>query len=450
MIVCYFIWAEVGLARTIRRYGKGLDTLVYLGIHLALGLGLAAGMYLQRTGFLTFVMVQFMGCRSAQSPTWREGLVYGVRIAGTYMGYVVLARVAIILFVEVIAVRGRRLYSIARLSLYESNRRMWAPWVVITVFLLVLAFTHWFLQPPRPAEMGRLYVGTLSLLCSILLTVMVTILTPLSLPTDIQQQTIYTVVSKPVRRLELIWGRMIGYMALVTLLVAVFGGISLFYLWRTVGNTIIATDQQALKALKEGRMSDYKGLSEQADQLRTRMSARVPVKGSLAFLDSRGAPHAVGIDVGGEQGSMKEPRSHIEGATQSTAIWSYGIVPDPFTMPGQRRPMLNRRIAVDDFLVPNTIEWQLDRVYDLSAQIQNAERNKAQPDVPASKLAEFDAAIARNKAELERARSEYDALTKRADDLKAQAAQAADANDKDKAANAPERGRRAVVAADHR
>ena len=48
---------------------------------------------------------------------------------------------------------------------------------------------------------------------------MVTILTPLSLPTDIQQQTIYTVVSKPVRRLELIWGRMIGYMALVTVLV---------------------------------------------------------------------------------------------------------------------------------------------------------------------------------------------------------------------------------------
>ena len=80
------------------------------------------------------------------------------------------------------AVRPRRLYAIARLSVYEANRRMWAPWVVITVFLLVLAFTHWFLQPPRPAEMGRLYVGTLTLLCSLLLTVMVTILTPLSLP----------------------------------------------------------------------------------------------------------------------------------------------------------------------------------------------------------------------------------------------------------------------------
>ena len=97
---------------------------------------------------------------------------------------------------------------------------MWAPWVVITVFLVILAFTHWFLQPPRPAEMGRLFVGTLTLLCSLLLTVMVTILTPLSLPQDIQNQTIYTVVSKPVRRIELIWGRMLGFMAIVTVLVA--------------------------------------------------------------------------------------------------------------------------------------------------------------------------------------------------------------------------------------
>ena len=107
---------------------------------------------------------------------------------------------------------------------------------------MVLAFTHWFLQPPRPAEMGRLFVGTLALLCSLLLTVMVTLLTPLSLPHDIQQQTIYTVVSKPVRRIELIWGRMLGFMAIVTVLVLVFGGISLAYLWRTVGGTIGATD----------------------------------------------------------------------------------------------------------------------------------------------------------------------------------------------------------------
>ena len=297
--------------------------------------------------------------------TWRDGLIYGVRIGLTYMGYVVLAAGRLAAAVaELVAVRGRRLYSIARLSIYESNRRMWAPWVVITVFLLVLAFTHWFLQPPRAAEMGRLYVGTLSLLCSVLLTVMVTILTPLSLPTDIQQQTIYTVVSKPVRRLELIWGRMIGYMALVTVLVA--------RLRRDQPGLPVADrrthDRGDRAAGDQGQEreshADFKLLLEQADQLRTRMPARVPIKGSLSFLDSRGTPHAIGIDVGQEQSMTRAAQphrggdavgGHLELRHRARSVHAAGPAPRS----------LNRRIPVDDFLLPGTIEWQLDRVYEL-------------------------------------------------------------------------------------
>ncbi len=277
-------------------------------------------------------------------------------------------------------IRGRRLYSIATLSIHESNRKMWAPWVVVTVFLLVLAFTHWFIQPPRLAEMGRLYVGTLSFVCSVLLTVMVTIMTPLSLPTDIQQQTIYTVVSKPVRRLELIWGRMIGYMALVSILVLVFGGISLWYLSRTVGGTLTATEKLAEKAKKENRVADYKALLEQADQLRIRMQARVPIKGSLSFVDSRGVALPYGIDVGNETSTLREPRSHIEGATQSAAIWRFGrSVPDPFSRPDRPNPPLDRRIPVEDFILPGTIEAELDRVYELAAQVDGAREGRAKP-----------------------------------------------------------------------
>jgi len=206
----YVIWIEVAIGRTIRRFGRRLDMLVLFLIHVAFFAGLAAGVFLQQKGFLTLLLLAAGGGGRVPQLTWRDGLIYGARMSATYMGYIVFARVVAFCLVEFAALRGRRLYAIARLSVAEANRRMWAPWVVISVFLLVLAFTHWFLQPPRPAEMGRLYVGTLTLLCSVLLTVMVTILTPLSLPTDIQQQTIYTVVSKPVRRLELVWGRMIG------------------------------------------------------------------------------------------------------------------------------------------------------------------------------------------------------------------------------------------------
>ncbi len=428
-LACYVIWGEIAIARTTRRHGRFLDTWVLVGVHVALGLGVAVGLFLERQGFLAAFVPH-----DARIPlTWRDGLVYGVRIGSTYMGYVVFARVAVLMFSEIVAIRSRRLYAIARVSVHESNRRMWAPWVVITVFLLVLAFTHWFLQPPRPAEMGRLYVGTLSLLCSLLLTLMVTLMTPLSLPTDIQQQTIYTVVSKPVRRLELIWGRMIGYMALVTVLVLIFGGISLLYLQRTVGSTIRATESLAIKAREEKRIPAFTALMEQAEQLRTRMQARVPIKGSLAFIDSKGTPHAIGIDVGTEQ-PMKEPRSHIEGGTMSMAIWSYGIVPNPFSPPGRAPNLLNRRIPLESFILPNTIEWYLDRTLELRAQIDAAERTKNQPNVPAASVRELDAAIARNKAEMERSRGEHDALVKRDSDIRASMAEALSANKREEAA----------------
>src|SRR5206468_681252 len=153
------------------------------------------------------------------------------------------------------------------------------------------------------------------------------------------------------------------------------------------------TEAAAVKAKEDNRPRDAAQLTEQADQLRSRMAARVPVKGSLSFLDSRGTPHAMGIDVGQEQ-SMKEPRSHIEGATPATAIWSYGNVPDPF-QPAGRPVLLNRKIAVGDFLRSGTIEGLLNQSFELQAQITAAEREKSQPNIASSRISQLDLGIAR-------------------------------------------------------
>ena len=433
-ILLYAVWIEFALWRATRRLGNRADRLVLFGVHLALALGLGVGAWLQVKGYLIAIFLMLGAFMPLDTElTWREGLSVGTRFALTYMGYVVLLRVTLQCAGEVFNDRFRRLYAIARLSVYEATRRMWAPWVVMTVFLLVLAFTHWFLQPPRAAEMGRLYVSTLTLLCSALLTLMVTILTPLSLPTDIQQQTIYTVVSKPVRRLELIWGRMIGYMALVTMLLVVFGGISLAYLWRTVGLTQRDTLARAEAAEKAGRIAEARQYREQAEQLYTRMTAREPIKGSLSFLDSRGVPHAMGIDVG-QDVSAREPRSHIEGATPSAAIWSFGRVPDPFTPPGRQPRILDRIIPVDRFLTAGTLEDDLDRLYQLEAQVAEAQQAKQRPDLPASESSRLDQAIARNQQELERVRSNYEARKRQADDLDAKLAAAREAGNKDEVA----------------
>lgn len=402
-VVALAIWALVGVWKTIGPFGRPADRLTLVGLGLAFALGVGVGVSMVQVGL-------FQQIPGVPAMTWQDGVVYGARLSVTYMGYVVLLRVASLLVGELLAVRGRRLSAIARVTLYESNRKMWAPWVVLIVFGMVLAFTHWFLQPPRAAEMGRLYVGTLLLLCSLLLTAMVTILTPISLPTDIQQQTIYTVVTKPVRRLEVIWGRMLGYMALVTVLVALFGGISLTYLWRTVMGEITRIEALAEKATTDGREREANQLAEQASQLRSRMAARVPVKGSLSFLDSKGDPHAMGIDVGQEQ-SMKEPRSHIEGATAAVAIWRYGpAIPDPFSPP-TRPNMLDRRIDVSQFLPAGTLEGEENRVFEIQAQIAMAEHEKSQAGATPARVSQIDATVARLKGDLDKAKASFEALS---------------------------------------
>ena len=421
-----FAWVEHAVWTTLRKLGKNGDLAVMLGIHAALFLGLAVGFIMREAANRSAA-----GTTNARVPAY-EALVFGLRVGATYMGYVVLLRVLGLMMVELISIRWRRLYAIARVSVLESNRRMWAPYVVITVFLVILAFTHWFLQPPRPAEVGRLYVGTLTLLISLLLTVMVTLLTPLSLPQDIQAQTIYTIVSKPVRRIELVWGRILGFMAIVTVLTLIFGGVSLIYLRRTVGGTIEATENAAAKALKSGRLTEARQLKEQADQIRTKMAARVPVYGSLAFLDSKGAAHIRGIDVGQEQ-SMREPRSHIEGATPATAIWSYGLVPDPLTPSGVRVPLLDRRLPVAALLDADSVEGLLNRTFDLQYRIAAGERSQFEGTSAASAVKNLSASLASYREELKRATDAYKAKKSRADDLEALAAEADKASKPDDA-----------------
>jgi ABC-type transport system involved in multi-copper enzyme maturation permease subunit len=419
-----FVWVEAALWSTVRKLGRRPDALVLLGVHLGLAIGLAYG-FLVRGAYNAAV-----AGTTQQTLSFAEGLVVGARMSLTYMGYFVLVRVAWHVLTELFAVRFRRLYAIAKLTVIEATRRMWAPWVVIVIFGVVLAFTHWFLQPPRAAEVGRLYVGTLALLCSLLLTVMVTLLTPLSLPHDIQYQTIYTVVSKPVRRLELVWGRMLGFMALVTALIVVFGGISLLYLSRTVGGTIAATEEAAKRALEQNKPTEARQLREQAEQIRTRMAARVPVFGSLTFLDSKGTPHVRGIDVGQEQ-SMREPRSHIEGATPATAIWTYGFLPDPLSPRGQRL-MVDRRIPVDLMIQSGTVEALLDRQKGLEAQLAIAQAEQSAPNLPAGRAGQLTATIARLKDELQKATEAHNQLDAQAKGIEAQADAAEKAGDTSK------------------
>ena len=140
----------------------------------------------------------------------------------------------------------------------------------------------------------------------------------------------------------------------------------------------------------------------------------------------------MGIDVGQEQEYAGAAQPH-RGATPAAAIWSFGIVPDPFAPPGRPRS-LDRRIPVDDLLKPGTIEWIETASTSSTAQIERAKRAKDQPNRGRTKAPRLDAAIA---AQSDRARSSlapsHEASARQADDLKAEAAAGRSAGKADEA-----------------
>ena len=283
---------------------------------------------------------------------------------------------------------------------------------------------------------------------------MVTILTPLSLPTDIQQQTIYTVVSKPVRRLELIWGRMIGYMALVTVLVA-----------------RLRRDQPALPvadrrrhdrrrptaAAAEGREGEPAWRTPSCCWSRPTSSARGCRPGCRSRArcrsSTRGARRTRWGSTSARTQSMQEPRSHIEGATPSAAIWSFGRVPDPFTPPGRQPRILDRRIPVERFPPPEYDRVGPRPVY----QLDGADRRRPAGQAAAQRAGGRGPASSTRRSpairqELDRVRAEYDGLKKRqSDELEAQATEAeAGGRKPTRPTTLREAGRPAPLAADHR
>jgi hypothetical protein len=381
-IALFVIWIEWSLWRGVltARSSRGIEVVVLVLAHLAFALGMVVS-----AAYLNLMQAQF-----SLHPGFKEaGIRYndpvfiatrGAVLAGTYIGMVVLARICGTLAQELIAIRGRRIYSIAKLTFIECVRVLKAPWVVISVFVVIGAFTHWFLQPPedqRAAELSRLYVSASIMLMTMLLLSMTTLTVPVILPRDIENQTIYTVVTKPVRRLEMIWGRMLGVLALVTILIAVFGGVGLIYLNRTVNNAVAEAEAEA-KRVQEAAPLVAKQKLDEAKQLQSRMAARVPIKGLLTFTDSKGeSGFPKGIDVGQEQ----EYRSHIEGATPAAASWAFGDrIPDPIALinlklaraknpnqdfSGVQIPTVSRPFDVTPLLVPNTIEELEHRYYTL-------------------------------------------------------------------------------------
>lgn len=195
---------------------------------------------------------------------------------------------------DLLKLKGRRIGALARLSFKEAaaSRLYWLFLIVLLPFL----FRNVWMAGTRPVDEFRSLVDVATLFMTILTLTVAGILTSFTLPADIKNQTIHTVVTKPVERFEIVLGRFLGYAGLMTLAVAGMTAVSLLF----IGTATIDP-----KALEETR------------------KARVVDRGRLEFASRKEGFE--GTNVGREFDYRKYIAGHPDSAQR--AIWKFADVP---------------------------------------------------------------------------------------------------------------------------
>lgn len=190
---------------------------------------------------------------------------------------------------DVVTVSPRRVYAIAMLAFKESIRRK--ALLVFVVFAALFMFAGWFME----ADEARPDLHLMNLVAFVframtwLVLPVVILMSCWGLPEDIRLRSLHTVVTKPVRRSEVVLGRMLGFSAVGTLIIVLMSAVGYGWILRHVPEDVS-------------------------------LFCRVPVYGHVSFLDRQGNPGS-GVNVG----DIDQTRSFIEGGTKATAIWRFPL-----------------------------------------------------------------------------------------------------------------------------
>lgn len=189
---------------------------------------------------------------------------------------------------DLTGISGQRIGAITFLTIKEATSRK--AFVIGFLFLVLFMFGGWFLADSDAEKPALPYITFVMSAMYFLLSLMAILISCWGLPADIKAKSLHTVVTKPVRRSEIVLGRIIGYSSVVLsvmVVTAVFG-----YVW----------------------------IQRQVPDLaKSQLVARVPVYGELSFLDRTGVPSKEGVNVGDVWGY----RSYIEGLSKARAIWKF-------------------------------------------------------------------------------------------------------------------------------
>ncbi|MGE0756454.1 MAG: ABC transporter permease [Pirellulaceae bacterium] len=287
---------------------------------------------------------------------WLLGFLISAARRGPVEGFYAVAKVIASGVNDLRATSLRRTMAIALLAVQESIRRKVL--VVFAIFVVALLLAGWYLdvQSDSPAKLYLSFVLTAS---NYLVLVLALMLSTFSLPTDIKNKTIYTIVTKPVRLFEIVLGRIVGFSLIGTFILAGMCVISYVFVVRGLSHThevettptvmagetgppqgettqdahhrhtfilnedgegetnVVAGHKHYIRRIGEGPDATFE-IGPPVDSLQ----ARNPIYGTLTFKDRAGTDAEAGINVGHEW----MYRSYIEGGTLAEAIWEYDNV----------------------------------------------------------------------------------------------------------------------------
>ncbi len=234
-----------------------------------------------------------------------HGFLHWLLVFGGFVGVIFAATILVALGVYgvagPVAVMGRvrqglhdflnisikRICAISWLTMMEVWRRK-AMWVFL-VFAFLMMFAGWFLESDLRADLQVKNAVSIALTVVSWLTVPVLLLLSCwGIPEDIRVRSMHTVVTKPVRRNEIVMGRILGFASIAAGVVAAMGVIGYVWIRRQVPDN-------------------------------ASLICRVPVYGTLQFLDREGNVSDKGINTG----DIWEFRSYIEGGTKAKGEYTF-------------------------------------------------------------------------------------------------------------------------------
>ena len=190
-------------------------------------------------------------------------LLCGIALAGTVMGvflgyvvasfkhgpfeaFYVIAKVIGEAIPDFLGTSPRRITAIAGLSIKEALRRR-VILVTFGIFAGALLFGGWFMNAGSDNP-DQIYVNFVLWGTQLLILLMGMLISAFSLPEDIKNKTIYTIVTKPVRATEIVIGRIFGFGILATSLLALMALISFAFVWRGLSHDHQIVESQSVSS----------------------------------------------------------------------------------------------------------------------------------------------------------------------------------------------------------